>query len=172
VNELHDVANHLKGYEVNANLDVVNQYEETVAASISKKAELESQVGYQKEQATSTSHYEAEANVLNGKFDAIRGLLNVQNDTLEEAVNKTTDAYAQCTGEKDNVTALESTWVLLDEAHRATVVIYETLVASYNTLSENALNAKDNSLKELLARSESNISPEDLKEFRETFDFF
>jgi len=150
----------------------VSQYEQTVQESVSKKSELESQVDYQKEQASATSDYDKDAQALNATFDSVRALLSVQNDSLEVAVSKTTDAVAQCLAEKDNVSALESKWVLLDEAHRSSTVIYETLAAGFNALSENANLAKDNALKELLSKSESNISTEDLKEFRDTFDFF
>jgi len=172
VNELHEIADKLSAYDVTVNLDSIQTFEETIEASKAKKAELESQVDYQKDQDAHTSAYISKATEFNAKFDSIRGLLNIQNDTLEVAVEKTTDAVAQCLDEKDAISGLESTWVLLDEGHRATTVFYETLVASFKTLTENSQAAKDNALKVLLAKSESNISPEDLKEFRETFDHF
>eukprot|EP01129_Flabellula_baltica_P010141 TRINITY_DN424_c0_g1_i1.p1 TRINITY_DN424_c0_g1~~TRINITY_DN424_c0_g1_i1.p1 ORF type:complete len:1520 (-),score=544.89 TRINITY_DN424_c0_g1_i1:23-4582(-) len=172
VEELKGIVSQLAELEVEKNFELAEELEQAISGIESKKVEIAEQVEYQKEQAQKSAEYAEKAAALAGALDEARELLNVQEDSLDVAISKTADAVARLEGQKDSLNGLELDWAELDEAHRADVSSFVEVQANYNALLENASSAYDTAVKEQAAKSGSNISPEDLKEFRETFDFF
>ena len=170
--ELNGIVAQLAELEVDRANPLNDLFTETMSECEVKKTALTEQIGYQQTQAEVLDGYDGEAQTVNTELDTVKEILHIGDASVDEAVAKASDAVSRLQGLKDNVVALEGKWGELDEDHRQNTLDFTELNSSYQALTENASTTKDNFVKEQLSKSESNISPEDLREFRETFDFF